>query len=108
MDNLHPLFDYNIASVVNRLYACSQRKFAQTPLMPPFSSDFTDCSTQNLVSLAGGAQSGWGAVSLAAQEARDKTRRTTHSAGVTYYHNVLNPPKPAGKNGGFTWKRLCN
>ncbi|XP_026233367.1 leucine-rich repeat-containing protein 49 isoform X2 [Anabas testudineus] len=87
-------------SIENRLYTCSQRS-VQTPSVPSFSSDFTDCSTHNLVPLAGGAQTGFAAVSPAAQEARDKSRRTTHSAGVNYYHNALNLPRPAGGSGGL-------
>ncbi|XP_028999894.1 leucine-rich repeat-containing protein 49 isoform X2 [Betta splendens] len=53
----------------------------------------------------GGAWSGL----LAVQEARDKT---THSAGVNYYYNALNPPKSAGGSGrscynsGFPFTRV--
>ncbi|AWP01933.1 putative leucine-rich repeat-containing protein 49 [Scophthalmus maximus] len=45
--------------------------------------------------LAAGAQAGVAAVSHAAQEARDKSKRPTNSAWATCYRGVLNLPKQA-------------
>lgn len=100
MDCLHSLFHYYFAFVENRLHACSQRRFAHTPPMLSFES--TDRLAHNLVPLAGGAQSGLAAVSYAGQEARDKSKRPTHSAEASYYRNVSNLSKPAGKYGNIT------
>lgn len=103
MDSLHSLFHYNVSSIEDRQAVCMQPgKICPDTSCAIIFGEFTDCSTHNLVPLAGCTQTGLAAVSLAAQEARDKSR-TTHSAGVTYYHNALNLPKAAGKYGGFTW-----
>uniref|UniRef100_A0A3B4XSI0 Leucine rich repeat containing 49 n=1 Tax=Seriola lalandi dorsalis TaxID=1841481 RepID=A0A3B4XSI0_SERLL len=72
---LHHLFHHTISFVENRLHAFSQRRFVQTPPVPSFASDSTDCPAHNLVSLAGGTQSGLAMDSHAAQEARDKSKR---------------------------------
>ncbi|XP_039980107.1 leucine-rich repeat-containing protein 49 isoform X3 [Xiphias gladius] len=90
----------------NKVHACSQRRFGQTPPLPSFASDSPDCPAHNLVPLVGGAESGLAAVSHAAQEARDKSKRPTQSAGAAYYHNVLNLLKPAGGSGGYKYNAV--
>lgn len=97
------MFHCTIPSVERRWHACSKRELVQTLPVPSFAGDSTDASARNPVPLA---QSGLDAVSRAAQEARDKSRRPTHSAVATYYRNVLNLPKPAGKYGNITWQTL--
>uniref|UniRef100_A0A3B4TUZ1 Leucine rich repeat containing 49 n=1 Tax=Seriola dumerili TaxID=41447 RepID=A0A3B4TUZ1_SERDU len=96
----------NHSNPENRLHAFSQRRFVQTPPVPSFASDSTDCPAHNLVSLAGGTQSGLAMDSHAAQEARDKSKRPMQNATAAYYRNVFNHPKAAGGSGGYRYNAV--
>ncbi|XP_076601809.1 leucine-rich repeat-containing protein 49-like isoform X1 [Chaetodon auriga] len=97
--NIHPNSE-------NRLHGCSQRGLVHTPPVPSFASDSTHPSAHNLVPLAGGAQSGLEAVSHPAQEARNKSKRRTHSVGTSHHRNALNLPKPAACSGGYKYNTV--
>ena len=106
VNNLMDCLHSTIPSAENRLHACSQRGLVQTHPVPLLASDSMYSSAHNLAPLVCGGQSGLDTLSHAAQEARDKSRRPTHSAGTTYYRNALNLPKPAGKYDSITWQIL--
>ncbi|XP_036951165.1 leucine-rich repeat-containing protein 49 [Acanthopagrus latus] len=87
----------------NRSLAHSHRGRVYTSLAPSFASDSTYSSVGVV---AGGAHCGLEVASCAAQDARDKPRRPTHSAWTSYHRNVSNLPKPAGGSGGYKWNTV--